>query len=86
MRSGKKIDSFTLETSKNHLIRNFLRKGRLSPAARSHCKTRSVPIVKFLLPILYRLYDYSRGSRYDQSTNERKRVLGKEIGQFGAAG
>ena len=51
VRSGKKIDSFTLETSKNHLVRNFLRKGRLSPAARSHCKTRSVPIVKFLLPI-----------------------------------
>ena len=25
----KKIDSFTLETSKNHLIRNFLRNGRL---------------------------------------------------------
>ena len=25
----KKLDSFTLETSKNHLIRSFLRKGRL---------------------------------------------------------
>ena len=25
----KKIDSFTLETSKNHLMRNFLRNGRL---------------------------------------------------------
>ena len=25
----KKLDSFTLETSKNHLIRNFLRNGRL---------------------------------------------------------
>ena len=25
----KKLDSFTLETSKNHLIRNFLRSGRL---------------------------------------------------------
>ena len=25
----EKLDSFTLETSKNHLIRNFLRKGRL---------------------------------------------------------
>ena len=25
----KKIDSFTLETSKTHLIRNFLRSGRL---------------------------------------------------------
>ena len=24
----KKLDSFTLETSKNHLIRNFLRNGR----------------------------------------------------------
>ena len=30
MRSDlKKLDSFTLETSKNHLIRNFLRNGRL---------------------------------------------------------
>ena len=29
MRSDlKKLDSFTLETSKNHLIRNFLRNGR----------------------------------------------------------
>ena len=26
----KKLDSFTLEMSKNHLIRNFLRNGRLS--------------------------------------------------------
>ena len=25
----KKLDSFTLETSKNHLIRNILRNGRL---------------------------------------------------------
>ena len=25
----KKLDSFTFETSKNHLIRNFLRNGRL---------------------------------------------------------
>ena len=25
----KKLDSFTVETSKNHLIRNFLRNGRL---------------------------------------------------------
>ena len=25
----KKLDSFTLETSKNHLIRNFLRNGRV---------------------------------------------------------
>ena len=25
----KKLDSFSLETSKNHLIRNFLRNGRL---------------------------------------------------------
>ena len=25
----KKLDSFTLETSKNYLIRNFLRNGRL---------------------------------------------------------
>ena len=25
----KKLDSFTLEMSKNHLIRNFLRNGRL---------------------------------------------------------
>ena len=25
----KKLDSFTLETSKNHLIHNFLRNGRL---------------------------------------------------------
>ena len=25
----KKLDSFTLETLKNHLIRNFLRNGRL---------------------------------------------------------
>ena len=25
----KKLDIFTLETSKNHLIRNFLRNGRL---------------------------------------------------------
>ena len=25
----KKLDSFTLETSKNHLIRNLLRNGRL---------------------------------------------------------
>ena len=25
----KKLDSFNLETSKNHLIRNFLRNGRL---------------------------------------------------------
>ena len=30
MRSDlKKLDSFTLETSKNHLIRNFLRDGRV---------------------------------------------------------
>ena len=30
MRSDlKKLESFTLETSKNHLIRNFLRKGRV---------------------------------------------------------
>ena len=30
MRSDlKKLDSFTSETSKNHLIRNFLRNGRL---------------------------------------------------------
>ena len=30
MRSDlKKLGSFTLETSKNHLIRNFLRNGRL---------------------------------------------------------
>ena len=30
MRSDlKKLDSFTLEISKNHLIRNFLRNGRL---------------------------------------------------------
>ena len=27
--SLKKLDSFTLETSKNHLIRNFLRNGRV---------------------------------------------------------
>ena len=26
----KKLESFTLETSKNHLVRNFLRNGRLS--------------------------------------------------------
>ena len=26
---SKKLDSFTLETSKNHLIRSFLRNGRL---------------------------------------------------------
>ena len=25
----KKLDFFTMETSKNHLIRNFLRRGRL---------------------------------------------------------
>ena len=25
----KRLDSFTLETSKNHLIRNFLRNGRV---------------------------------------------------------
>ena len=31
MRSDlKELDSFTLKTSKNHLIRNFLRNGRLS--------------------------------------------------------
>ena len=29
MSDFKKLDSFTLETSKNHLIRNFLRNGRL---------------------------------------------------------
>ena len=28
VRFKKKLDSFTLETSKNHLIRNFLRNGR----------------------------------------------------------
>ena len=29
VRLKKKLDSFTLEMSKNHLIRNFLRNGRL---------------------------------------------------------
>ena len=29
VRFKKKLDSFTLETSKNHLIRNFLRNERL---------------------------------------------------------
>ena len=29
VRFKKKLDSFTLETSKNHLIRNFLRNGRV---------------------------------------------------------
>ena len=29
VRFKKKLDSFTLETSKNHLIRKFLRHGRL---------------------------------------------------------
>ena len=29
VRFKKKLDYFTLETSKNHLIRNFLRNGRL---------------------------------------------------------
>ena len=30
VRFKKKLDFFTLETSKTHLIRNFLRNGRLS--------------------------------------------------------
>ena len=34
----KKLDSFTLETSKNHLIRNFLRNWRLRVNSRKNCE------------------------------------------------
>ena len=37
----KKLDSFTLETSKNHLIRNFLRNGRLMVNIKT-CVTHAV--------------------------------------------
>ena len=32
----KKIDPFTLETSKNHLIRNFIRDGRVRDKGSNH--------------------------------------------------
>ena len=32
----KKLDSFTLETSRNHLIRNFMRNGRVRVKFLSH--------------------------------------------------
>ena len=38
----KKLDSFTLETSKNHLIRNFLRNGRVRVNSRSSGSLRKV--------------------------------------------
>ena len=53
MRSDLKLDSFTLETLKNHLIRNFLRNGRVrvknlnlrSKMATNICKRQLVPLV-----------------------------------------
>ena len=40
----KKIDSFTLETSKNHLIRNFLRNGRLRVKSQVNGEKTSRPL------------------------------------------
>ena len=47
VRFKKKLDSFTSEASKNHLIRNFLRNGRL------RVKKISNPKKYFLLTVYY---------------------------------
>ena len=44
----KKLDSFTLETSKNHLIRNFLSNGRLRVNGRKSHLNEAAVFVSFL--------------------------------------
>ena len=58
----KKLDSFTFETSKNHLIRKFLRNWRLRVKAN---KFPNVINAKFTSKAL--IFDYSFDHKYDSS-------------------
>ena len=50
----KKLDSFTLETSKDHLIRNFLRNGRL----RVNIVIKKLKLVKNVISLLLSEHEF----------------------------